>query len=495
MEKLLLTIFFFTITLTCKSQNLKKDETAQLLLKSNGVISTRGVVSGYYFFYQTEKSTQSTNNYLLEVLDEDFSEINHVTFSKPFSYKLIETIYNGRAYLFLFFDHVGKKTNLLSFDDNLTQIGEFDEEITNKIMLENYGDLVNGFDTGEKYLSPIENIGFIQFQNGLITAYDNKLNEIWFERVSGQPSDAFQSREKFGYLITRTFTDKRYVEYDVLINNPISGQREAVVSIKSAMHSILPLSINYDSANRNIIVFGNFFNKRDNPLEDNSLGFCTIIYDLKGAYVSSKTILNDDLKRKSIVNYNNNRDSLRQNILFHDFIRTSDGKMFAVGEEYIKKTSVGKMLLSRYSPPVHINVYNLVVFEISANHELEKTHIINKNKSKLFFGHLRMFSSHKTLSRIVKKAGGFDYRFSQEHPGNEIFSIIYKDTDLHNREEVLGTITYTPEKKLKLNKVKFKSKISSIEVFPAKPGYLLLAEFLNYSKEKKVDVRLEKINY
>lgn len=493
MKTKLIRLAFLIFSVPCIGQNLKKDEGSLLALKASGAISSQGIVKGYYFFYQAEKSSKTSNNYLLQILDEDFREIDKITFTKPITYKLIETSFNGAAYLFLFFDSKNKKSNLLSFSDKLKKLGDIENPVTNKAMLENYTDLVNGFELGEKYLATISDTGFIQFQNGLITAYNNNLDELWFERISGQPSEAFQFSDGFGFLITRTYTDERFVEYDLLINNPNSGQRVSLIPIKSNLFCISPLSLTFEPLKKNIVIFCSFFNKKDNPLTENSLGFCTLIYDISGKYLSSKTIYKEELRTKAVVNYNNNTDELRDNILFHSFIQTNDGKTFVIGEEFKKKTSVGKMLLSRYSPPVHIDVYNLVIFEINTTHDLEKTHIIKKNKSKIFFGHVRVFSSQQALSRIAKKEGGFDFRFCQEYPDKDIFSIVYKDTDIGNREDVLGTITYTPEKTMKLNKIRFKFKTSFIEAFPAKPGYLLLAEYDR--KEKKTDIRLEKINY
>ncbi len=140
-----------------------------------------------------------------------------------------------------------------------------------------------------------------------------------------------------------------------------------------------------------------------------------------------------------------------------------------------------------------MNIYNMVVFQFNADYSLEKVHIFEKNASQLLLPSGSMYTSSKLLSYYIKAIGGFDFRFSQEFPGNETFAVVYVDADKGSQKAVLGSIVFTPEKVFAVDKMRFDRHSQEFAVMRAKPGYVLIAEY--FKKEKKFDMRLEKINY
>lgn len=107
-----------------------------------------------------------------------------------------------------------------------------------------------------------------------------------------------------------------------------------------------------------------------------------------------------------------------------------------------------------------------------------------------------LVSSSKMLSYIAKAFGGFDYVFNQTSPDKSTFVITYINYDREKGEKgknILGSIIYTPEKVFTVDQLPLTRKSSIYFVYRAKEGYVLVSEY--FPKEKRIDSRLEKLNY
>ena len=60
-------------------------------------------------------------------------------------------------------------------------------------------------------------------------------------------------------------------------------------------------------------------------------------------------------------------------------------------------------------------------------------------------------------------------------------------------KNILGSIIYTPEKVFTVDQLPLTRKSSTYFVYRAKEGYVLVSEY--FPKEKRIDSRLEKLNY
>jgi hypothetical protein len=67
------------------------------------------------------------------------------------------------------------------------------------------------------------------------------------------------------------------------------------------------------------------------------------------------------------------------------------------------------------------------------------------------------------------------------------------DRSKEGSKNILGSIVYTPEKTFTTDRMELARKATQYALHRAKPGYILVTEFIR--KEKKVESRLEKINY
>jgi len=95
--------------------------------------------------------------------------------------------------------------------------------------------------------------------------------------------------------------------------------------------------------------------------------------------------------------------------------------------------------------------------------------------------------------RFLEFIDAYDYEFTQKTADVDRFTIGYIDFERKpEKRSIFGAITYF-EGKLSQDKIDLKSDASSLRVLPAKPGYLAIIEY--FKKEKKLEYRLEPINY
>ena len=145
---------------------------------------------------------------------------------------------------------------------------------------------------------------------------------------------------------------------------------------------------------------------------------------------------------------------------------------------------------------VKLNVYNMVIFQFDANFAIQKVHVFEKDKNPVALPPGMLVTSSKLLSYIAKSFGGFDFIFSQTSADNNTFVVTYINYDREKGEKsknILGSIIYTPEKVFTVDKLPLVRKSSSFYVYRAKEGYILVNEY--FPKEKRMDSRLEKLNY
>ena len=102
------------------------------------------------------------------------------------------------------------------------------------------------------------------------------------------------------------------------------------------------------------------------------------------------------------------------------------------------------------------------------------------------------YMSPQILSYIVLYFNGFDYLFTQSK--DDLFSVGYMDFEKRKGEKnglVYGAVNYL-DGELTTDKVDLATKADELRALPAKAGYVAVWEY--YGKEKRMDIRLERVN-
>jgi hypothetical protein len=101
-------------------------------LKSSGTIISGNDIKGYYFFYFVDKVDKKSNEYLLQILDENLNKIGSKSITASNKFLLLEASYNGNNILMRFIDGVSYEVKYLRFDNkggsNMTSSKKFDKK-------------------------------------------------------------------------------------------------------------------------------------------------------------------------------------------------------------------------------------------------------------------------------------------------------------------------------------------------------------------------------
>jgi hypothetical protein len=95
---------------------LSIDKVYSAYLRSSGTISEKGQIKGYYFLYQSDKIDKHTDEYTLQILDENLNKVSSIKFEDSKKLTLLESAYNGNSLSFLFKNEDTKTLDMKVYD-------------------------------------------------------------------------------------------------------------------------------------------------------------------------------------------------------------------------------------------------------------------------------------------------------------------------------------------------------------------------------------------
>src|SRR5688500_1695962 len=81
---------------------LSIDKVYSTYLRNSGTIMEHNQIKGYFFLYQSDKIDRHTNEYTLQILDQNLNKVQHIKFEDSRKLNLLEAAYNGNSLSFLF---------------------------------------------------------------------------------------------------------------------------------------------------------------------------------------------------------------------------------------------------------------------------------------------------------------------------------------------------------------------------------------------------------
>jgi hypothetical protein len=521
MKKIPLLLFMLLLCAGVYAQNLSKSGVLKMNVRSTGPIVQNGQVKGYYLFYMIEKQDRKNYNYQLNVYDENLREINSVSIVRPRTFVLVEGAFNGEVFGFLFYDSKAKAVELMAYDKTLKQTGSVKKVVNNKFLVATYKNIAIGNEPSQAFFVPVSNKGFLYY--GLkpgskmhfeMLFVDNSMKTVWSQTATEgakhaveMASEAFQSEKYVGSLITiKKGLASRDTDSYLAVHETLTGKVVFRVPMYTDKYSVSFSDVFFDEKKQSFTVFGEYFNADDKELKARSLGFIAWTFDMTGKSIALKTnSWENEISKAAPVDERGKFDGNNTSILFHNIIRTDDGKIFVVGEQYKKAASAGGIISnvamtalggSPTASNVQLNIYNMTIFEFTSDYSLKKVHVFEKDKNVLQLPGGYGTLSPRLLSYYAKAVGGFDYAFTQESKDKSTFYVSYVNYDREKGEKaknVLGTIVYTPEKVFTVDKLPMARKSTLYFVHKAKEGYVMITEY--FKKEKRLESRLEKVNY
>lgn len=516
--KILLVAVSILISVSTYAQIFTKTGIRSVRLRNSGEVIHKNQVNGYYLFYNLERAKGGVNNFLLTVTDENLVEINSVTITRTTAFSVLEASYNGEIFAVIGYDTYKNMIEIIAFDNTLKQIASTTKLVRGLNMRNAYGTAANGNEPEQNFLVPVTGKGFLLYSvnedqkaHFSVEFYDNNLKSVWNDQASKDSDleigfEAFQNSKAIGSLIEKRRRNRsKDIEYDLLVNNTATGKRLFKVPVLVDDYSVTVSDVRHDTLTGEFIVFGEYYSENAKEARDRSLGFMSVVYDSLGKQSRVKANSWQQMSQVTPLDEKGKFEGSNTSILLHNTIRTSDGQIFVIGEQYKKAASAGGIALNiaaaalgggATTSVVQINIYGIVIFQFNPDFSIAKVHVFDKNKSVYQMPAGALESSPKVVSHFAKAIGAFDYRFSQMSEDNSRFSVTYVDydrTQSAGKGFVVGSIVYTPEKTFVVDKFTVQRRPGDFVIFRAKPGYVAVTEY--FRKEKKLETRLEKVNY
>ena len=489
-------------------------------LRNSGTIVSNGEIKGYYAFYLSDKIDKHTNEYTVQITDENLNKIKDIKFEDNKNIQILESSYNGSTIMFLFYDDKEKTLEYRSYGFDGKQKSSYVKELNKRskqLLEETYG--TSNEDGQNEALFDIEDVGYVTVfpvKEGKYYSYE--VNYFFTDRKKQWTYEAAEEQDdKWAKALYLGHTDSlvlfEVVKQRTLLGgsphswllalNMFTGQKAFEMSTETeADYRFYPTNISTINGQSNFLIMGTYYDKDDNVMKRNSLGLAAWTMDSKGKIISKKyNSWADDIGKHLKTTEKGNVEGLGY-VYFHRIIQTADGKFFAIGEGYRKELSAGATALNVLAAlggghskisSFKIVVTEMIMMEFNNKFEVKAATIYEKFNNNVILPAGAGYMSPHALAIMVKAWDGFDYDFTQMDKSHANFVVGYSDYEKSKDYKgiTFNSISYY-DNKISTDKIKLNSKASKIRIFPAKTGSVMIMEY--YKKDKRLEFRLEKLN-
>lgn len=498
-------------------------------IKQSGEIIENDKIVGYFVFYFKEKEDRKTVTYEVEIFDDNYNSMRSFEITRPRNSYLMETVYNGEVFLLFFYDN-RNGYEYVTVDKSGEVVGSKKiptKEISNYDVQRSAQALQSGGSNVTFY--PLGNEGFVR--QGMvknkklgyeIVAYDNDMNELWKYGSSG--SSMLVESVEIGQVSTdfigatvqrkKSLMTKKYDSFFLLLDAE-SGEEVTEIAMGDSDAGKLSILKNYaDEANNSIILIGEYYAPGDDVLKDKSQGLFLKEISEDGSEISmNQYAWKDeiaDYMKKNLSEDDNKKAKQKSYLYFHDVIRSENGNLFLIAEQFKKQISAGataaNLLVGATGGSSDVSNFELrlgdmVVIEFDQEYKLQDYTMISKKSTSVFLPQGAGFWNPSFIGYYVKYMGWFDYSFTSRDADNDSYSVIY--VDANRKEEKDDKNTDKADKMLGLihisggemsaDRVPINTEAKTWWISPAKPGNISIMEY--YKKEKRLDMRLEPLTY
>jgi len=468
-------------------------------------------VKGYFVFGLLDKASTKENIYQLVILDNLLNETHSIELKKPTTFYLLESSFNGERFCFSFVDLKGKALEYLILDKAGKAVGTYRvTDLSNNEISAAVQASQSGISASTSTLTPINGKGFVRYgkkkEKGWrisLEMIDNDGKQKWTSD-SGMPktSKSYETAVPLysdaNYVVSQITTREKLLSTENMENNIVcqdatTGKEVFKISTNTAKYGLFPEGVSYDETSGEFFVYGAYAKLKDIV----SLGIYIQVIDKSGKIKNESysgwdkeilTATSAEIKSKM---------KEKMFIALHEMVRTSDGRFFAIGEQFHKAVSglgVASMLLNSGAALTKIEVFNMMVYEFDKDLKISKVDVFEKDKRNVQLPQGLGLNGSTTLGYYLRMTGQFDYAYTSVSPDNKTFTAAYVNYDRDKEEGnkfVVGNIIYN-QSKLTLDKVDLSSKATQFWIRPAKPGYVCIFEY--FRKGKKLNIRMEKLN-
>jgi len=511
-KTMLLTGLLLNMILQLSAQNLSIENVQKISLRNSDAIKEGTEVKGYYFFYVSDKIDKKTNEYTLQITDNNLKKLKDIKFQDSKHVYILESSFNGTDLIFLFYNDEERTFDYQVYGADGKKKHSYMRQLTKKEerFLEATYLALDDDEQTFKGLYPVEGKGFIS--NTPSREDKDYTFEIDFFATDKKKQWAYTPTEggkRFAGDYLGTFNGVVYIEvmkytgtFDQRPDSYILGLsletgKKLFEKTTDSKYRFYPNTM--AELNGKAYVFGEYYDVDANLMKDKSKGFAFWGMDETGKVTSEKYISWDIDMAKYLDVSSKGKIADFGYMYLHNMVQTEDGKIYAVGEGYKKAASalgIASKLLTRGggASAVKIKVTDMILLSFDSEFNIKGAKIYEKNSNSVELPGGYETVSITLLGKIVKYyIGGFDYSYTQVNKDHTSFTICYSDW-VRGKDYKGGTfnsITYS-DGKITTDKINTKSEASSSSILPGKQGQVLILDY--YKKAKRLDVHFEKLN-
>ena len=504
------------VTSLLAQAKLSIDKVYSAYLRNSGTIMAKGQIKGYFFFYMSDKIDRHTNEYTLQILDENLNKVQSIKFEDSKKLSLLESAYNGNSISFLFKNEDTKTLDMKIYDFGGKLIYTYSRGFDRKTddLMKQYetlhtdeGTNKNVFDIGDQGYVSVLPMRDGKQRTYEVDYYASDSRKQW----TYVPSDDVEKYAMAEYLgctdsliILEVLKKNKTLGTDFSSHlvgiNFVTKKKQWEIDGTNDQYNLVPSSVVPMDSGK-LMLLASYYDKDQNIVKDFSRGLA--IYEITtSGKVLTKTYNTwaGDFSRYLPTNSKGKIDDVGY-LYIHKLIRTPDHRLFVVGEGYKRQANGVGIAMNALAimgggqtnaGVTKIVITDLVMMEFNSKYKITNATIYDKTKNTAIATNISDYNSQHLLAELLKAIGAFDYAFTTGDADNSNFAVCYSDWERSSEYhgQTFNSIHYNG-KKFSTDKIELKSKASMMHVFPAKGGSIMIMEY--FKKDKRLDFRLEKL--
>lgn len=485
----------------------------RIALRNSAAIKEGTEVKGYYFFYVSDKIDKNTNEYTLQIVDNNLNKLKDVKFQDSKHVTILESSFNGTDLVFLFYNDDENTFDYQVYGADGKKKFNYFRQLTKKedrFLRQTYLALDDEDETF-RGLYPIEGKGFISntpsredrdytFQ---IDYFSSEKKKQWSytptdggKKFIGDYLGTYNGTVFIEILRYGGFLDQKPDSY--IVGLDLETGKKVSEKPTDGKFRFYPASMSTVNDGK-AYLFGEYFDQNDNVMKDKSKGYAFWGINEKGEITSEK-YLSWEVDMAKYLDVNSKGKIADFGFMYlHDMVQTADGNIYAIGEGFKKVASalgIAAKLLSSNADisTLKIKITDMMLLNFDKDFNIKGAKIYDKNSNSVELRSGYEVVSTPLIGKMIKYYyGRFDYNYTQVNKDKTSFSVCYSDY-VRGKDYKGGTfnsITYT-DGKITTDKINTKSDASRTAILPARQGQVLILDY--YRKDKRLDIHLEKLN-
>ena len=111
---------------------LSIDNVRQIYIRNSGEIMDGEELKGYFTFYVSDKIDKKTNQYTVQILDNNLNKVKDIVFEDDKNVEILESSYNSNSIMFLFFNDKEKTLEYRAYGFDGIQKMTYTKELTKR---------------------------------------------------------------------------------------------------------------------------------------------------------------------------------------------------------------------------------------------------------------------------------------------------------------------------------------------------------------------------